>query len=142
MTRFLLDTNVISEAIRATPSPKLLDWLGEQDDADLFTSSLTIAELWRGIYQMPEGNKRRKLESWASGPEGPSSAFGGRILPFDESAALLWARFMAEGIRIGQPRSALDMIIAAVAEANDCVVVTYNIRHFYPVVETLDLSQV
>jgi predicted nucleic acid-binding protein len=45
-------------------------------------------------------------------------------LPFDETAALIWARLMAEGTARGRPRSALDMIIAAVAEANDCVVVT------------------
>ena len=56
--------------------------------------------------------------------------FAGRVLPFDETAALIWARLMAEGTAAGQPRSALDMIIAAVAEANDCVMVTDNGRDF------------
>ncbi len=50
--------------------------------------------------------------------------FAGRVLPFDEKAGLVWARLMAEGKAMGRPRSALDMIIAAVAEANECVVVT------------------
>jgi predicted nucleic acid-binding protein len=54
----------------------------------------------------------------------------GRVLPFDESASLIWARLMAEGTAKGRPRSPLDMIIAAVAEANDCVIVTQNEKHF------------
>jgi predicted nucleic acid-binding protein len=54
----------------------------------------------------------------------------GYILPFDEAAALVWARLMAGGTTMGRPRSALDMIIAAVAEANDCVVATNNERDF------------
>ena len=49
-----------------------------------------------------------------------------RILPLDDKAALVWARLMAEV----KPRSALDMIIAAVAAANDCVVVTANDKGF------------
>ena len=56
--------------------------------------------------------------------------FAGRVLPFDERAGLIWARLMAEGTTKGRPRSALDTIIAAIAEANDCVVVTDNENDF------------
>jgi hypothetical protein len=52
------------------------------------------------------------------------------VLPFDEKAALIWARLMAEGTAAGRPRSALDTIIAAVAVANDCVLVTDNDKDF------------
>ena len=52
------------------------------------------------------------------------------MLAFDEKAALIWARLMAAGTAAGKPRSALDMIIAAVAEANDCIVVTDDERDF------------
>jgi hypothetical protein len=51
-------------------------------------------------------------------------------LAFDERAGLLWARLMAEGKAAGRPRSGLDMIIAAVAATNDCIVVTDNERDF------------
>ena len=68
--------------------------------------------------------------SWFAGPEGPQALFAGRVLSFDESAALIWARLMVEGKLAGRPRSGLDMVIAAVAEANDCVVVTDNERDF------------
>jgi predicted nucleic acid-binding protein len=58
------------------------------------------------------------LEAWFSGPGGPQALFAGRVLPFDDVAVLIWARLMAEGSAKGRPRSALDMIIAAVAEAS------------------------
>src|SRR5438876_7859925 len=100
--------------------------MDRQSDETLFISSLTVAEIRRGVLEKPAGKKRRELESWFSGPEGPQALFAGRVLPFDERAALVWARLMAEGTAKGRPRSALDMIIAAVAEANDCIVATDN----------------
>jgi hypothetical protein len=56
--------------------------------------------------------------------------FSGRILPFDQKAGLIWAQLMSEGVASGRPRSALDMIIASTALANDCIVVTDNERDF------------
>ena len=108
-------------------------WLAEQADENLFIASLTVAEIARGVQEMPAGRKRSALESWFAGPEGPQSLFAGRVLPFDEQASLLWARLMAEGTKTGHPRSALDMILAAVAEANQCVVVTNNEKDFWGV---------
>jgi toxin FitB len=89
-----------------------------------------VAEIRRGILEKPAGKKRRELEHWFSGPEGPQALFAGRVLPFDEDAALVWARLMADGAARGRPRSPLDMIIAAVAEANGYVVVTENEKDF------------
>ncbi len=130
MTRYLLDTNIISNVVKPEPSPALLLWLGAQRDDDLYISSLTVAEIQRGILEQPKGNKRSALEVWFTGPEGPQVLFAGRILPFDERAALLWARLMADGRAAGRPRSGLDMIIASVAGTNNCVVVTDNERDF------------
>lgn len=130
MTRYLLDTNIISNVTRPVPSDALLVWMGEQSDENLFIASLTLAEIRRGILELPSGLRRDRLDAWFSGPEGPSSLFAGRVLSFDDKAGLVWARLMAEGTAKGRPRSALDTIIAAVAEANDCVVVTDNEKHF------------
>ena len=104
-------------------------WRNQLDD-DLYISSLTLAEIRRGALELPPGRKRRELESWFAGPEGPQALFVGRILPFDEKASLLWARLMAAGTAAGRPRSALDVINAAVAEANECLVVTDNEKDF------------
>ena len=130
MTRYLLDTNIISNATKPNPSPALLAWMADRVDNDLFISALTVAEIRRGLLEKPAGKKRALLEAWFAGPEGPQALFTGRVLPFDEKAALVWARLMADGTVKGRPRSALDMVIAAVAEANGCVVVTDNERDF------------
>jgi predicted nucleic acid-binding protein len=130
VTRYLLDTNIISNITKPSPSAALLAWMAEQADNDLFISALTVGEIRRGLLEKPKGKKRASLEAWFSGPEGPQALFAGRVLPFDESAGLIWARLMADGTAKGRPRSALDMIIAAVAEVNDCVVVTDNEKDF------------
>jgi toxin FitB len=130
VSRSLLDTNIISNVTKPTPSEALVAWMSEQSDKDLFISSLTVAEIRRGILEKPAGKKRRELERWFSGPEGPQALFAGRVLPLDEKAGLVWARLMSEGSAKGRPRSPLDMIIAAIAEANECVVVTENERDF------------
>ena len=107
-----------------------MGWMAAQDDESLFISAPTVAEIRRGLLEMTAGRKRRELDTWFFGPEGPQSLFAGRVLAFDERAALVWAQLMAEGTARGQPRSALDMMIAAIAEANECIVVTGNERHF------------
>ena len=130
MTRYLLDTNIISNVTKPSPSRLLLEWLGEQADEDLFISALTVGEIRRGILDKSRGKKRDQLEAWFSGPEGPQSLFAGRILPFDEMAALVWARLMSKGRAAGKPRSGFDMMVASIAEAHECVVVTDNERDF------------
>lgn len=109
--RHLLDTNLISNVIKAEPSD---------------IASLTFAEIQRGILEQPASRKRNAREAWNPGPDGPPALFAGRVLAFDESARRIWAGFMAEGKKKGWPHRALDTIIAAVAEANGCLVVTDN----------------
>jgi predicted nucleic acid-binding protein len=130
LTRYLLDTNIISNVTKPYPSELLLEWMSAQPDDNLFIASLTVAEIRRGILDKPAGKKRERLGAWFAGPEGPQSLFRGRVLSFDENAALLWARLMSDGRAAGKPRSELDMIVAAVAQANECIVVTDNEKHF------------
>jgi predicted nucleic acid-binding protein len=130
VTRYLLDTNILSNVVKPRPSPALLAWWAARRDEDLFIASLTLAEIRRGILEKPRGKSRDALEAWFSGPEGPAALFAGRVLAFDSRAALVWARLMAQGKAALRPRSALDMIVAAVAEANGCTVATDNARDF------------
>ncbi|WP_208646432.1 type II toxin-antitoxin system VapC family toxin [Mesorhizobium waimense] len=131
--RYLLDTNIISNITKPTPSAPLLAWMADQKDDDLFIASLTVAEIRRGVLEKPSGKRRDELEKWFAGPDGPQMLFAGRVLSFDEKAGLIWARLMADGRAKGGPRSALDTIIAAVAEANNCVVVTDNEKDFFDI---------
>jgi predicted nucleic acid-binding protein len=130
VTRYLLDTNIISDVVKPQPSPLLLAWLSSQPDENLFLASLTLADIRRGILEKPRGRKRDALEAWFSGPEGPQALFAGRTLSFDAAAALLWARLMAAGRAAGRPRNALDMILAATAAAHDCTMATDNEKDF------------
>ena len=131
MTRYLLDTNIISNVVKQPPSARLSEWLADQRDDDLFVSSITLAEIQCGILGLPNGRRRHALEAWFAGSEGPQALFAGRILPFDDKAGLVWARLMAEGKAVGRPRSALDMIIAAVSETHGGLVVTDNEKDFW-----------
>ena len=137
MTRYLLDTNIVSDAIKPRPSAALLAWMQEREDRDLFIASVSMAEIRRGILELPQGRKCAALEAWFNGPAGPRALFAGRVLPFDESAALAWARFMAEGRATGRPRNAFDTLIAATAETRGCLIVTDNTRDFFGV-ETIN----
>ena len=130
MTRYLLDTNIIGDTVKPNPSASLLVWMAARRDEDLFIASLTVAEIRRGILEKPRGKTRDALEAWFAGSEGPQALFAGRILSFDDTAGLIWAQLMAEGKAAGRPRSALDMIVVAVAGANDCVLVTDNEKDF------------
>lgn len=135
MTRFLLDTNIVSNALKPRPLAAIAEWVQGQAGLDLFIATLTIAEIWRGVLQLAPGRRRRELETWFAGRHGPRALFIGRVLGFDERSALEWGRIMAEGAAVGHPRSPLEMIIAAIAAANECVVVTANERHFRDVVD-------
>jgi toxin FitB len=104
--------------------------MAKQADHDLFISSFSLAEIYRGILEEPSGKKQRELAAWFEGSEGPQALFDGRVLAFDERAALIGGRLMSEGTVAGHPRSGFDMVVAAIAEANDCVVVTDNEKHF------------
>jgi predicted nucleic acid-binding protein len=138
VTRYLLDTNIVSDALRPRPSPAVTKWLEAQSDDDLFIATFTLAEIWRGVLTTPGGRRRLALETWFAGPQGPPALFRGHTLAFDEAAAIEWGRITAEGRLNGQPRSPLDMLIAATAAVNGCVLVTLNERHFEGAVEFLN----
>lgn len=131
--RYLLDTNIISNITKPAPSEFLLGWMADQNDDDLFIASLTVAEIRRGALEKSSGKRRDELETWFKGPDGPQMLFADRVLSFDEKAGLIWARLMADSKAKGRPRSALDTIIAAVAKANDCIVVTDNEKDFFDI---------
>jgi len=81
----LLDTNVISEIMRPKPDEGVAAWLEARDPLELATTSITIAEIQRGIMRLPQGRRRRELEErFAAFID---EAFAGRLLVFDKAAA-------------------------------------------------------
>src|SRR5262249_22246678 len=84
LMRYLLDTSIIGNIVKPSPSMSLMTWMAEQSDDDLFIASFTVAEIRRGVLEKPAGRRRDQLEAWFFGPEGPQALFAGRVLPFDE----------------------------------------------------------
>lgn len=125
---FLLDTNVVSETLEPRPEDRVLAWLGDQTPGDLFLASMSLGELVRGARRVKDMTKRGRFERWIEADL--TAQFEGRILSFDQEAAVIWGEIMAEGDRAGRPRSAADAQIAAVARRHDLIVVTRNAKDF------------
>jgi toxin FitB len=130
VTRFLLDTNIITNPAKPLPSPELQVWLQLQAGENLFICTWSLAEIWNGILLMPRGKRREVLEDWYAGSTGPLRLFADRVLAFDAGAAHKWAELMAEGRLTGRNRSLPDTIIASIALTQNCVLVTDNERDF------------
>lgn len=125
--RYLLDTNVLSEAMKRDCDPHVLDFLQSLDLPQAFISTIPVTELLHGIERLPDGKRRRQLEQAL---EHLLATFGSRILPFDLPASLNCAAMLAMRERNGRPTAFADAQIAATAKANACVVATRNIKDF------------
>lgn len=128
MTRYLLDTNTLSETIRKRPAPKVVRWLQSLLTHQLFLCSFTIAEIERGIGLQIETQKADQLRSWLESTVLPT--FSGRILPFDTDAARIFGSWMARGQRGGQIPPITDAQIAAIAYVHGLGVATRNTQDF------------
>ena len=124
----VLDTNVISELMRKKPEPSVLRWTDNQDPQTVFTSAITAAELLSGLEQLPAGKTRNELghRMHITLEEG----FRGRVLPFDDSCAMHYARIFARRRAIGRKMGVLDAMIAAVSSRHNFKIATRDIEGF------------
>lgn len=125
---FLIDTNVISELMRATPAPSVLNWFSTQDPSTLYLSAVTEAELRTGIAILPAGQRREALRVALDATV--AEDFEGRVLPFDTDAAKTYAEIAAMRRAAGRPIADADCQIAAIARAAGATVATRNQRDF------------
>ena len=124
----LLDTNILSEVIRPSPEPDVLDWLAAQPTTSVFISAITEAELRTGVAFLPEGKRRAVLAAEIAAML--EVDFFGRILPFDSLAAIAYAEIVAIRRQNGRPISQADAQIAAIAHSRGAVLATRNIADF------------
>ncbi|MDE2007696.1 MAG: type II toxin-antitoxin system VapC family toxin [Rhodospirillales bacterium] len=115
----LLDTNVVSEAMKPEPAPAVRAWLDAQAAETLYLSSVTIAELMFGIGALPRGRRRDKL---AAALDDALALFVDRILPFDTAAARRYADLAVRARVAGKGFPTPDGYIAAIAAAHDFAV--------------------
>lgn len=123
----VLDTNVVSETLRQSPSSAVLEWLAAQKPGSVFITTVTQAETLYGVESLPPGKRR---DSLATAVERIFREFEGRILPFDKEAARANAIILAARYRAGRPTSRLDAMIAAIARFRQATVATRNVADF------------
>jgi len=123
--KYLLDTCVISEAIKPKPNRNVVSWLKNQDETSLYLSVLTFGEIEKGIEKSVDGRRKNKLRLWVE--EDLKQRFEGRILPIDMEVASKWGEIQGKSEAVGKPLPSIDGLIAVTGLVNNCIVVTRNI---------------
>ena len=123
----ILDTNVVSEAMRPKPHPGVLVWLDRQNANTLYLSSVTLAELLFGIRELPSGRRKNLLDETLNGL---LNLFGERVLPFDTAAARHFADLAVRSQVAGKGFPTPDGYIAAIASARGFIVATRDVSSF------------
>ncbi|MGY3608910.1 type II toxin-antitoxin system VapC family toxin [Bradyrhizobium sp. Leo121] len=123
----VLDTNVVSEAMKPQPNPDVLRWLDEQVAETIYISSVTVAELLFGINALAPGKRKDRL---AEALNGLMELFADRILPFDTDAARQYADLAVRARAAGKGFPTPDGYIAAIAASRDFIVATRDASAF------------
>lgn len=126
----LLDTNVVSEAMKPEPDLAVRRWLDEQSAETVFLSSVTVAELMFGIGALPKGKRKDKL---TSALDGLMDLFADRIVPFDTRAARHYAVVAVKARAAGKGFPTPDGYIAAIAASLDLAVASRDTSAFMAV---------
>lgn len=133
----VLDTNVISEFMRAEPDGNVLAWIDSQPAMDLVISAITVAEILHGIARLPFGKRKQKLESHAMAMF--EEDFADRILPFDAHAAVEYAAIVALCEAKGRAAGMADAQIAAICRVHGAPIATRNTKDFeFPGIEIIN----
>lgn len=122
------DTNVVSELMRSEPSPVVAGWVRAHPADELYTTSITLAEVRYGIERLPGGKRKELLRRVA---EEVFSAFEEQVLPFDAEAAGWYAAVVCERERAGFPIEGFDAQIAAICRARGATLATRNLKDFH-----------
>ena len=131
---YLIDTNAISELLRARPERRVTEWFDRAAPVSLHISVLSLGELRKGVESLPAGVRRERIGAWLE-VELPAW-FEDRVLPIDAGVADLWGRLLG---RIGRPVAAVDSLIAATALKHRLRLVTRNVEDFrFPGLEVVD----
>jgi len=124
----LLDTNVISALMQQRPDDAVVRWLDGLPAESIWTTSVTVFEVWTGLELLETSQRRRRLE--LAFTQLLAEDLDSRVQTFDQSAAVAAAGLAARGSREGRPVEVRDVQIAGIAVARKATLATRNIRHF------------
>lgn len=123
----VVDTNVVSEAMRPEPDVHVQGWLNAQSADTLHLASVTLAELMFGLGVMPVGARRTRL---SAALDRLLALFAGRVIPFDQEGARRFAEMAVRARAAGRPLATADGYIAATAATRGFAVATRNVHDF------------
>lgn len=126
--KYLLDTNVLSEVSRPVPNQNTMRWLDETDEEQLYISTISIAEIRRGVMLLQDGPRRERLANWLM--QDLPQRFENRLVVVDQVIALHWGDLMARTQKAGIALQPMDAFIAATAIAHGLTLATRNTRDF------------
>lgn len=124
----VLDTNVVSEGMRAAPHAQVEAWLRKIEPAELAVTAITVAEILYGLALLPRGRRRTDLEMRFK--SFVANVIEDRVLAFDAAAAEHYAVIAATRRAAGKPTSQSDAMVGAIAAAHGCAVATRNVADF------------
>ena len=124
----ILDTDVLSEAMRDTPDHRFSTWFDGLPRLLVWTTAISLLEIRFGIERLPTGRRRSALASALE--RTVTDDLDGRIIAFDTEAASETAILMAQRQRTGRPGDLRDSMIAGIAIAHRATLATRNTRHF------------
>jgi predicted nucleic acid-binding protein len=128
MSGFLLDTNCISELVRAKPDRRVMEWMDAADESLLYLSVLTLGEIRKGLASLAQGKRRTRLETWLELEL--QARFARRILPIDAPVADRWGLLAAQARLKGATLPVIDGLLAATALHYNLTVVSRNAADF------------
>ena len=123
----IVDTNVVSELMKRSPSGPVTEWIRSRTGSELYTTSITLAEILYGIARLPDGRRKELLRTTASEV---FAAFKDQVLPFDSSAAGHYAGVVGGRDQLGLPIEGFDAQIASICRAHDAALATRNVKDF------------
>ena len=124
----ILDTNVISELMRAKPEPVVVDWFRVRSLLEMATTTINLAEIRRGLARLPFGRRRRDLEVTFNSLA--ARGFANRVFDFDASAVDAYGDLAVERERAGRPLEGFDGLIAAIAKSRGLPIATRSMDDF------------
>lgn len=134
----VLDTNVVAELMRASPTPAVAGWVRDRASTGdrLYTTAISVAEIAHGVARLPKGRRKQALQAAA---EDLFATFSGQVLAFEAVAGQMYGKIVADRDRLGVPISGFDAQIAATCRAHDATLATRNVRDFrHTGIEILD----
>ena len=123
----VVDTNVVSELMRPSPSRLVREWVNSQAAGQLCTTAVTVAEIRYGLERLADGRRKDSLLTTATEV---FAAFSEHIQPFNADAAIWYATIVAHRDRIGLPIDGFDAQIAAICRTRDAALATRNVKDF------------